>query len=634
MGQNALSIDAGWIEQDLLPDERKRMSGSGHPPTVPGAHAPRRKIERRLAAILGADIRNYSGMMVLDEEDTHARVGSELQRVSREIEKSHGRIFSFAGDGLMAEFPSAVEALKCALRIQAEAGRLNAKLAPDARLRWRLGINVGEIVVQGGRSGGHAVNVAARLEQIAEPGGICLSDMVFEQVHRVLALEYRTLGPQRLKNMRDPVAAYAIAENACLAWKGVPALPRLADAAHRDIAVEYRPSLAVLPFRTLQPDQTDAYFAEGIVEDIIRALGGLKELLVVSRSSTAGLAQGPLDLRRIGHDLDVEYVLHGSVRRSEAELRIGVELCEARTGRVIWSDRFDGRTSDLFVFQDKIAVQVAASVAPHVREIELGRALRKHPENMTAYDLTLQALEFFYREDEESFSATQVLLHRATAHDPSYGPAYTHLAYLYVRKIGQGWSKDHKSDATEASEAARRAIALDRNDALALAIQGHTISYLFHDHAAAESYLERARQVGPSCARAWTCSSFTAGFRGDTETAVQFAEKGVRLSPLGWDAAITEHGLSQAYYNAGRFQEAADWARMSRAHAPQHLPNLRCLAASLVAIGEVGEARGAAAAVLRIDRGFNLTRFRERTPLAADVRDLFIERLRIAGMPD
>ena len=306
-----------------------------------GTGSGRRRLERRLAAILGADIMGYSALMERNEEETHRRVGAELDRFRREVEKSHGRVFSFAGDGLMAEFPSAVEALKCALRVQAEVAKHNAKLPTNERILFRIGLNSGELLQQKGRIGGTAVNIAARLEQIAEPGGVSLSSSVFEQARRIVAASYEFLGDQHLKNIRNPVAVYGIRAAACNTWLGMPALPRqtasaIPDAGPVQTAVEYRPSLAVLPFRTLQKDQSDAYFAEGMVDDIIRALGGLKDLLVIARSSTQMFARAPLDLRRIGHELDVRYVLHDSVRRSEKALRIAVELTEAQSGEVIW----------------------------------------------------------------------------------------------------------------------------------------------------------------------------------------------------------------------------------------------------------------------------------------------------------
>jgi TolB-like protein/class 3 adenylate cyclase len=606
---------------------------------APGPGSGRRRLERRLAAILGADIMGYSALMERNEEETHHRVGAELERFRREIEKSHGRVFSFAGDGLMAEFPSAVEALKCGLRVQAEAGKRNVRLPADQQIIFRIGINSGELVLQKGRTGGTAVNIAARLEQISEPGGICLSSSVFEQVRRIVTAGYEFLGEQHLKNIRDPVVVYGIRAASCSTWLGMPALPRLTGSAipaagPAEIAVEYRPSLAVLPFRTLQKDQSDAYFAEGMVDDIISALGGLKDLVVIARSSTQTYAGAPLDLRRVGHDLDVRYVVHGSVRRSGAMLRIAVELAEAQSGQVIWADRFDGELAELFDLQDRIAMRVATAVAPHLRELELSRALRKHPASMTAYDLTLQALDQLSRMDRTSLERARELLEQAIAVDPDYAPAYSRMASLHLRWVAQGWSNDEIADRTMAASTARLAIERDRNDAVALSIYGHIQSYLLKDYGVATDYLDQAMAVGPSCALAWGYSSLTSGYQGDYPTAVARAERAVRLSPLGPDAFWFEHFLSQAYYLVGRYEDAVSWARMSDAHNSANTANLRCLITSLVALGELDEGRQVGRRLLLLAPSFRLATFRSRTPLPGDVRDLFAERLRLAGVPE
>jgi adenylate cyclase len=605
-------------------------------PSVSQRAAGRRKIERHLAAVLGADIVGYSALMGRAEEETHRRVNAELDRVFREIEKSHGRVFTFAGDGLMAEFPSAVEALKCALRIQADTARRNARVSPEQRIQFRTGINSGEIMLQENRTGGTAINVAARLEAMAEPGGVCLSAAVFEQVRRTVAAAYEPLGERRLKNIRDPVMVYGIPASACSSWISMPALPRMSvpDVMVAGSGGDYRPSLAVLPFRTLQKDQSDAYFAEGMIDDIIRALGGLKDLLVISRSSTIGFARMPLDVRRVGHELDVRYVLHGSVRRAGHALRIAVELSESTTGNVIWADRFDGELTELFDLQDRIALRVAAAISPQLRERELDRALRKHPDNMTAYDLTLQALDRFYRMDQSSIEQARELLEQAIAHDPDYATSYSHMASLRMRWIGQGWSTDETADRAMAASAARMAIDRDRNDALGLAIYGHLQSYLLKDYDVAQEYLERAMAAGPSCAWAWAYSGLTCGYLGDITTAIARTERAVRLSPIGADSFWLEHYLSQSYYMAGRYEDAIGWGRMSAAHAGANTSNLRVLVAALVADGEMDEARKVAQHLMRLVPTFRLTTYRARTPLRGEVRDQLIDRLRQAGVPD
>ncbi len=611
------------------------MIRGDYKPPPPGRSATRRRVERRLAAVMGADIMGYSALMARAEEDTHRRVGAELDRVFREIEKSHGRVFTFAGDGLMAEFPSAVAALKCALRVQADAARRNARLHLEQRILFRVGINSGEIMVQGDRTGGNTVNIAARLEGIAEPGGIALSEAVYEQVRRVVSAAYAFFGEQRLRNIRDPVAVHTVSPTDCAAWAGMPALPRLTPiAGHHERTTEYRPSLAVLPFRTLQKDQSDAYFAEGMVDDIIRALGGLKDLLVIARSSTQAFARTPLDLRRVGHELDVRYVLHGSVRRARDSLRIIVELSEAQTGTIIWIDRFDGELVDLFELQDRIAVRVATSIAPHLRERELSRAMRKHPDSMTAYDLTLQALDLFHRLDRAMLEQARQLLQLATANEPDYALAHSYTAYLHMAKVGQGWSEDEAADTAFAMKFSRMAIERDPNDALGLAICGHVEAYLLKNFGLARDLLDRALNAGPSCAWAWSLSGLTHGYLGNHPLSIAHAERAVRLTPIGSEACWHEHFLSIAYYFDKRYEDAIAWGRLSASHVMNHSSNLRVLAASFAGAGRMAESRHVAQQLVALDPSTSLGRIRSRTPFQGHIRQLFIEHLRHAGLPE
>jgi len=323
------------------------ISGDNRPATP--ARRSGQKVVRRLAAILAWDISGYSAMMGRNEEGTHRRVGAEVTRIVKDIERAKGRIFSFAGDGLMAEFPSAVQAVKCALRIQAESRKRNAKLPPSEQIKYRIGINSGDIIVQDGRTGGNAVNVAARLEQAADAGTIYLSRAVFDQVNRVVLADYVWVGERRLKNIRDSITIYMIGAEASTSaepGRAVQDLPPPPPAI--DFETDYRPSIAVLPFRPLHAERTDAYFAEGMVDDIVRMLGGLKDLIVVSRSSTMNYTDAAPDLQRISRELNVSYVLRGSVRRVGDQVRIAVELDDAHTLQSIWADCFDGHMADIF----------------------------------------------------------------------------------------------------------------------------------------------------------------------------------------------------------------------------------------------------------------------------------------------
>jgi TolB-like protein/class 3 adenylate cyclase len=592
------------------------------------------KLVRRLAAVLAWDIVGYSAMMGRNEERTHRRVNVELKRIAKDIARAKGRIFSFAGDGLMAEFPSAVEAVRCALRMRAESRKRNARLSTKDQIRFRIGINSGEIIVHNGCTGGNAVNVAARLEQAADADSIYLSQAVFDQVNRMVPADYIWVGERRLKNIRDSVTIYMISPGASAARDTGSAVQDHSSTPKVDLSADYRPSLAILPFRTSEAERTEAYFAEGMVDDIVRMLGGLKDLIVVSRSSTIGYAGAAPDLQKISRELNVSYVLRGSVRRAEDQVRIAVELVDARTQLLIWADRFDGHMTDIFDLQDRIAVRTASLIAPYVREQELRRASYKDRNTLTAYDLTLQALDQLYVRDPSALGRAQDLLKRAIGLDSHYSTALTHLAYLQIFRIGQGWSLNEHEDRLTAAEAAKLAVQRDHNDALALAIYGHLRGFLHKEHEAALTILEQAIAIGPSCALAWSFSSYVCGWMGDPAAAVERARQGLRLSPIGPDAGCWhEHALSQAHYMAGEFDEAIVWAKRAASHGRQQ-SNLRCLAASLVASDRLAEARTVAHQIIRAKPDFHLKVYRSQTPLSGQIADLFIERLRRAGLPD
>ena len=594
----------------------------------------RAKIERRQAAVLAADIRGYSALMESDEEDAHRRVGSDIARVMREVERYQGRIFTFAGDGLMAEFSSPVVALRCTQRIQADTGKRNAKLTPERWITYRIGISTGRIIVEGDRTGGNTVNIASRLEQLAEPGGIRISRAVYDEVKGVIPAEYVPTGEHYLKNIREPVGVYRVAAGYRLPNGGTGARVPHVETGPAVSHPDYRPALAVLPFRTLHENQEDAYFAEGMVDDIIRVLGGLKDLIVVSRSSTVGYAGTSPDLRSIGQELNVQYVLHGSFRRAGQQVRIAVELDDATSQQSIWADRFDGEMAEIFDLQDRIALRTASSIDPHVRERELRRASLKDQNSINAYDLTLQALEHLYPADRHALARAEALLQRAISLDSNYSAALSHLAYLHLFRINQGLSDDEHADRLAAADAANRAVDRDHNDALGLAIHGHMGGYLGKDHEAALAILERAITLRPSCALAWAFSSFTCGILGDSAAAIARARTALRLSPIGPEAASWhEHAYSQAHYLAGQYEEAIAWAQTAARHGRQ-TSNLRCLAASLVAVDRMPEARDVARQILATNPSFRLEPYRAYTPLKGRIADLFVERLRRAGLPE
>jgi len=579
---------------------------------------------RKLVAILAADIVGYSRLMEEDEVATFQELKGHQAVILPTVGRHGGRVIDTAGDGILAEFSSVSNATECAVEIQTIMATRNEAQPESRRMRLRIGINLGDVIHDETRIYGDGVNVAARLQTYAEPGGVVVSGAVAEQIVSLPGVYVVNLGELHLWNISRPVRAFALR-------MGDVRVRALGDA---PVGAEGRPSIVVLPFRQNQSDPDDAYFADGIVDNIIHALAGLKELFVISRGSTLGYGGAKIDVRAIGRELGVRYVMYGSVQRAAGQLRIATELSDAETGAIVLSEQYDGELSALFALQDRISAQIVTTIAPQVRERERLRAMRKHPKNLTAYDLVLQALGQLYEVDYESFSRARGLLQQAIAYDPGYAPAYSYAAYWYMFRMSQGWSPDARADVTEAARTAAAAIERDPGDALALAICGHVHAYLMKDYDTAVEYLDRALAAGPNCALAWTMSSATCGYLDQGAIAVLRAEHGLRLSPRDSHVFVHEHFLSQAHYINGNYDEAIAWARKAAQHNARLTSNLRVLAASLVAVGKTDEATEVARRLLALEPLFGLRSFAARTPLRGAVRDTFVDRLRAAGLPD
>ncbi|MBL8702085.1 MAG: adenylate/guanylate cyclase domain-containing protein [Alphaproteobacteria bacterium] len=580
---------------------------------------------RRLAAVLVADMVGYTRLMQVDEELTYRRLTALRTGLIEPLVAAHsGWIAKNTGDGFIVVFDTGLDAVRCAIELQrTTVARARAEPA-DRRISFRVGINIAEIIVEPSDVFGDGVNVSSRLQTYAEPGGIIIADVVADQLADEAGIRLIDLGELPLRNRARPVRAFSLRMDD-------GALDGLAAAAGE---TESRASIVVMPFREQAAGPASSYFAEGIVDDIIHGLSGLRELFVISRGSTLGLDDRDADARAIGRELGVRYVLRGRIDRTRDRIQIRTELDDAATGTVISADRYDGAMSEIFDLHGRIAMRVVKTIAPHVRERELLRAMRKHPQNMTAYDLLLQALDPLFRMEREPFTRARALLQQAVAHDPSYGPAYSYAAYWHLLRVGQGWSPDVAADSTEAARAAAAAIERDGNDALALAIQGHVHSYLHKDYETAMELQNRAVEAGPSCAMAWTLSSATCGYLGLGAVAVARAERGLELSPRGPHVVYHEHILSQAHYVAGNHDAAVEWGRRAAKHNEGLTSNLRCLAAALVAVGRIDEAREIGRRIVALAPELRLQDFAARTPLRGDVRDRFIQRLRTAGIPD
>jgi transcriptional regulator with AAA-type ATPase domain/TolB-like protein/Tfp pilus assembly protein PilF len=395
-----------------------------------------------------------------------------------------------------------------------------------------------------------------------------------------------------------------------------------------------RPAVAVVPFRVEGEDEARTYFGDGIVEDIVGALASIRELLVISRSSTLRYRGAPVDVRTMGRELGASYALSGSVRRAGPRMRVSVELAETSGGAVIWASHFDGVSEDLFALQDQIATGVVGTLAPQVREAELRRALRKRPESLEAYDCALRGLAQLYVLIPQDFEEAHTWLEKAVALDPGYAMPYALLAIWHSIRVGQGWSSDAAADQAAVLRLATAAIARDSYDAMALALCGHSKSILRYEFEDAMLLFDRALEASPSSAIAWMRSSPTYAYIGDPEEAIRRATEGLRLSPFDPLVFLAHTGLTLAHYVAGRYDEAARWGRKALEENPHYTANLRLLAASLAAAGNTDEARETAQALLKADSTFQVGRFVAAYAIRdPGRRDRLGEHLRLAGLP-
>jgi adenylate cyclase len=593
-------------------------------------------MERRLAAILFADVAGYTRLMDEYEADTHNRLMALFEEViNPALSSSRGQIVKNTGDGFVARFESVSDAFECAVAVQTGVFSREADQPRERRVAFRVGLHVGDIVVEAHDVYGAGVNLAARLQEIAEPGTLAISASVREQLGSKLKLPTTDLGSLTLRNIAGPVRVFRVVTSPTRAGNSLPAPAggtTAAAVAHANRTA--LPSIAVLPFRNLQPGPGDTYIADGLVEEIVHALAGLKELFVISRASTLGFTSSAPDAHAISRELGVRNILHGSVRRYGERLRIGAELSDAETGEIIANNQYDGELSQLFELQTRVAIQVARTIVPQVHERELRRAMRNPPESRTAYDLVLEALRFLYRLDAEAHARARDLFQKAICLDPDYALPYTYLAYWHIFRVGEGWSSDPSADAYEAARVAAAAIERDGNDAVALAIFGHVQSFLVKDYDAAIDHFERALEASPNCAIAWTMSSATYGYLGNGVAAIERAERGLRLSPLDAHVFWHEAILAQAYYVQGQYEQAVTWAKRAAGHNASAIFNIRTLAASLLALGRQEEAQQCAQRLMHIQPNFRLTEYASLCPFTKPILDAWIERLRQAGLPE
>ncbi|HEV2549912.1 MAG TPA: adenylate/guanylate cyclase domain-containing protein [Stellaceae bacterium] len=583
------------------------------------------RVQRRLAAILAADVAGYSRLMGADEEGTIARLKALRRELIDPTIASHGgRIVKTTGDGILIEFVSVVDAVRCGVEVQRGMASRNGDVAQDKRIEFRVGINLGDVVVEGDDLLGDGVNVAARLESIAEPGAICLSADVYRQIQGKITIAADDLGEQQLKNIAQPVRVYQLSAS------------ERARKASPPLALPDKPSIAVLPFHNMSGDPEQEYFADGIVEDIITALSRFRQLFVIARNSTFTYKGRAVDVKQVGRELGVRYVLEGSVRRAADRVRITGQLIDATNGAHLWADRFDGALEDVFDLQDRITTRVVGAIASKLERAEIERALRKPTESLVAYDCHLRGLACVYGvPSQRSTEDALHLFNKAIELDPNFAAAYGWAAVNYSVRKQNGWMADPQGETTECLRLARRGAELAGDDPVALATSGFALAYIGGELEAGAMLVDRALSICPNWALAWHTSGWVRTYLGEHEKAVEQQDYAMRLSPLGPQAGQMATAAALSCLCAGRFEEAAFRSERVLMEQPNFLPALRTLAASTAFLGRLKEARNAISRMLEISPQARVGDTRRRIPFRrAEDADRFEQGLRRAGLPE
>jgi adenylate cyclase len=581
------------------------------------------RVQRRLAAILAADVVGYSALMQSAEEATY----TEFERLKRELiepslSRHDGRLIKTTGDGALAEFASPSAAVRCAVEIQESiaSGRSSLKL--------RIGVNLGELIV--GADGdlfGDGINIAVRLEGVADPGGILISEKVYGEVEGKLGVGFEDRGEQQLKNISRPVRAFAVRAGA-----HSPLSERLSSAP----PLPDRPSIAVLPFTNMGGDPEQDYFADGMVEEIITALSHFRQLFVIARNSSFTYKGHAVDVKQVGRELGVRYVLEGSVRKAANRVRITGQLVDTATGAHLWADRFDGGIGDIFDLQDQVTERVVGAIAPAVEKAEIERAKHKLTESLDAYALYLRGLGRLYQfASRQANEEALRLFNSAIELDPDFASAYGRAAHCYAIAKVNGWISVTANEIAEVTRLAQRAVELGKDDAIALAAAGWALVYVVRDLEVGAALIDRALVLNSNLAEAWSFGGWVKNYLGEPKLAIERFARATRLSPLDPWVTRMRSGTAHAHFFLGRYDEAASWAAKALQDNPDYQPVLRIAAASNAMAGRPEQAHKAMARLRRLNPTLRVSNLKNVLgPWRADDLARYEEGLRRAGLPE
>lgn len=535
----------------------------------------------KLTAILYADVEGYSRLTSRDESGTHQRVMSVLDQASESISRAGGTVLRYAGDAILAEFSSVIRLVETAIHIQTALEGSSLENPGEDRVRIRIGLNLGEVLQDRGEIYGEGVNLAARLEAAADPGGICMSAAVYDQVKGKLEEQFVDGGEESFKNIKYPVRVFR--------WR-----PQTAAAAGRGSAadpVQYRPSIAVLPFANMSGDPEQEFFADGITEDIITALSKIRSFLVIARNSTFTYKGIAVDIKSVGRELGVGYVLEGSIRKAGNRIRVTAQLIESETGYHLWAEKYDRELSDIFELQDEMTQNIAGSLEPELSAKERERALRKPPENLDAWEIYQRAMWHMYSFEKDNSPRAIELFDRSIASDPGFAPAHAYKSYGCYQRVIMGWSRDPDTRLAIGMESARKALTLDPRDAVGYFAIGR-IHMLRGEHQASIAALEKAIDLNPNAFFAYHGLGMVLVLAGRCEEALDISLQGERVSPrdpLLW-ASIAVRALGCILLE--RYEDAIAYSdRTSQFPAPSGYWPHATKAAAMAHLDRMDEAR-------------------------------------------
>jgi adenylate cyclase len=583
-------------------------------------------MERRLAAILAADVVGYSRLMRTDEERTLARLKAlRAELFDPQVAKHRGRIVKTTGDGALVEFSSAVDAVRCAVSVQEGLAAREAEAPGDAAMTLRIGINLGDIIIEDGDIYGDGVNLAARLEGLAEPGGICLSANVHEQVHHKLDLAFEDLGDKTVKNIAEPVRVYRLG----------PEVPRSSPSGGQVSVTPTKLSIAVLPFENMSGDPEQEFFADGICEDLITALSKIRWFFVIARNSTFTYKGQAVEVTQVAKDLGVRYVIEGSVRKAGKRVRITAQLIDATTGHHVWAERYDRELADIFELQDEMTRTIVGAVEPELSAAERDRALSKPPESLDAWESYQRGLWHLWSYERDHNLQAQNLLERATDLDPGFAPAYAYGSYVRYASVIMGWSEDPEQSLEAGMTLAKQALAHDDKDPTAYFAAGriHMMQGRHDDSIAA---LETAIELNPSFAQAYHGLGMVLMLAGRLDESKAASIQSERLSPRDPILWASTAAYSLACILSRDDEEALQWARktVQNPRATGFWPHA-VLAGALAHLDRVDEARAEVAAALEALPDLSLAYLAKTLPTKEpNGLDPWLEGLRKAGLPE